>query len=113
LFFELGGNEVSFRQKSAETIYRFCTTYPQGRPFINRYELLIFHSLVMKNKQDITVFVPERLRRSMLVTPGEAKRPGACGTRRITPTCKVELLGVRREGGRLATPQSLRFTGGY
>ncbi|MDR1402711.1 MAG: hypothetical protein LBJ60_03280, partial [Tannerellaceae bacterium] len=48
--------------------------------------------------QDIPVFVPERLRRSMLVTPGKAKRPGACGTRRAAPTCKVELLGVRREG---------------
>jgi hypothetical protein len=30
----------------------------------------------MKNKQDITVFVPERRRRSMLVTPSEAKRLG-------------------------------------
>jgi hypothetical protein len=59
----------------------------------------------MKNKQDITVFVPERRRRSMLVTPGEAKRPGACGTRRAAPTCKVELLRSSERGGRrVATP---------
>jgi hypothetical protein len=30
----------------------------------------------MKNKQDITVFVSERRKRSMLVTPSEAKRLG-------------------------------------
>jgi hypothetical protein len=43
------------------------------------YNLNFYTYLVMKNKQDITVFVPEHRRRSMLVTPGEAKRPGVCG----------------------------------
>jgi hypothetical protein len=32
----------------------------------------------------------------------------------LTPTCKVELLQSSERGGRrVATPQSLRFTGGY
>jgi hypothetical protein len=58
----------------------------------------------MKNKQDIPVFVPKRLRRSMSVTPGEAKPPGAGETRRAAPTCKVERLGVRKEGGGVSLP---------
>jgi hypothetical protein len=36
LLLKLGGNEVFFRHKSAEEIYRFCTTYC--------YRLLIFRS---------------------------------------------------------------------
>jgi hypothetical protein len=74
---------------------------------VHQYQFVYLNiHYVMKNKQDITVFVPERRRRSMLVTPGEAKRPGAWGTRHITPTCKVELLRSSERGGSISLPHS-------
>jgi hypothetical protein len=45
LLLKLGMNEVFFRHKSAEDIYGFCTTYPQGFAFTKPLYFIYFAAL--------------------------------------------------------------------